>query len=82
MKKIGFIGAYDKTDVILSIAKVLTLLGKEVLVIDNTITQKCKHVVPVINPNKPYITIYESIDIAVGFESVDRLKQYIGLQEN
>lgn len=82
MKKIGFIGAYDKTDVILSIAKVLTMAGKQVLVIDDTITQKCKYVVPVINPTKSYITSYEEIDVAVGFESVDNLKQYMGLEEN
>lgn len=82
MKKIGFIGAYDKTDVILSIAKVLTMAGKQVLVMDNTITQKCKYVVPVINPTKSYITTYEEIDVAVGFESIDNLKQYIGLEEN
>ena len=82
MKKIGFIGAYDKTDVILSIAKVLTMAGKRVLVMDNTITQKCKYVVPVINPTKSYITTYEEIDVAVGFESIDNLKQYIGLEEN
>ena len=82
MKKIGFIGAYDKTDVILSVAKVLTMAGKRVLVMDNTITQKCKYVVPVINPTKSYITTYEEIDVAVGFESIDNLKQYIGLEEN
>ena len=67
MKKIGFIGAYDKTDVILSVAKVLTMVGKKVLIIDDTITQKCKYVVPVINPTKTYITSYEGIDVAVGF---------------
>lgn len=82
MKKIGFIGAYDKTDVILSVAKVLTMAGKRVLVMDNTITQKCKYVVPVINPTKSYITTFEEIDVAVGFESIDNLKQYIGLEEN
>ena len=82
MKKIGFIGAYDKTDVILSIAKVLTMAGKQVLVIDDTITQKCKYVVPVINPTKSYITSYEDIDVAVGFESIDNLRQYMGLEEN
>ena len=82
MKKIGFIGAYDKTDVILSIAKVLTMAGKQILVIDNTITQKCKYVVPVINPTKSYITNYEGIDVAVGFENLDNLKQYLGLEEN
>ncbi len=82
MKKIGFIGAYDKTDVILSIAKVLTMAGKHVLIIDNTITQKCKYVVPVINPTKSYITTFEEIDVAVGFESINNLKQYVGLEEN
>ena len=82
MKKIGFIGAYDKTDVILSVAKVLTMAEKKVLVIDNTITQKCKYVVPVINPTKSYITTFEDIDVAVGFESFENLKQYMGLEEN
>ena len=82
MKKIGFIGAYDKTDIILSIAKVLTMANRKVLILDNTITQKCKYVVPVINPTKSYITTYEDIDVAVGFENLEKLKQYIGLQEN
>ena len=82
MKKIGFIGAYDKTDIILSISKVLTMAGKHVLVIDNTITQKCKYVVPVINPTKSYITTYEEIDIAVGFENIKDLKQYMGLEDD
>ena len=82
MKKVGFIGAYDKTDIILNIAKVLTLAGKKVLVIDNTITQKCKYIVPVINPTRTYVTSYEEIDVAVGFSSIDNLKQYLGLDEN
>ena len=82
MKKIGFIGAYDKTDIILGVAKVLAKANKKVLVLDNTITQKCKYVVPVINPTKSYVTTYEDIDVAVGFESIERLKQYIGLQDN
>ena len=33
MNKIGFIGAFDKTDVILSVAKVLTMAEKQVLII-------------------------------------------------
>ena len=82
MKKIGFIGAYDKTDIILGIAKILAMANKKVLILDNTITQKCKYVVPVINPTKSYITTYEDIDVAVGFENINRLKQYLGLEEN
>ena len=29
MKKIGFIGAYDKIDLVIYIAKILTVLGKK-----------------------------------------------------
>lgn len=82
MKKIGFVGAYDKTDIILSIAKILAITNKKVLVLDNTITQKCKYVVPVINPTKSYITTYEGIDVAVGFENIERLRQYLSLEDN
>lgn len=81
MKKIGFIGAYDKTDIILSVAKVLAMSNKKVLILDNTITQKCKYIVPVINPTKSYVTTYEDIDIAVGFENLEKLRQYLGLEE-
>ena len=42
MRKVGFIGAFDKTDFILYIAKMLTMVQKKVLVIDTTITQKAK----------------------------------------
>lgn len=82
MKKIGFIGAYDKTDVILGVAKVLAIANKKVLVLDNTITQKCKYVVPVINPTRSYITTYEDIDVAVGFDNMEKLRQYLCLEDN
>ena len=59
MKKIGFIGAYDKTDLIIYIAKILTTLKKKVLVIDATTKQKARYVVPVINPTKMYVTEYD-----------------------
>lgn len=81
MKKIGFIGAYDKTDFILYIAKILSILGKSVLVIDTTISQKAKYVVPVINPTKTYLTEYETIDVAVGFKKAQEMREYLGLQE-
>ena len=80
MKKIAFIGAYDKTDLILYIGKILSILGKSVLVIDATITQKAKYVVPVIKPTRAYLTEYEAIDVAVGFSNTDDMKDYLGLQ--
>lgn len=82
MKKIGFIGAYDKTDLLLYVAKVLTELKKRVLLIDATIIQKAKYVVPVINPTKSYITEFEGIDVAVGFYDINDVKKYLGIQEN
>ena len=81
MKKIGFIGAYDKTDLIIYIAKILTTLKKKVLVIDATTKQKARYVVPVINPTKMYVTEYEEIDIAVGFPNIEDIKRYLGYSE-
>lgn len=81
MKKIGFIGAYDKTDLILYVAKILTTLKKKVLVIDSTINQKARYIVPVINPTVKYVTEFEEIDIAVGFENFSDIKKYLGLAE-
>lgn len=78
MKKVGFIGAYDKTDFLLYIAKILAEAGKKVLVIDSTIVQKAKYVVPVINPTTSYVTEFEEIDVAVGFESVEKMIGYLG----
>ena len=81
MKKIGFIGMYDKTDLILNVAKILTVMKKKVIVVDSTITQKAKYVVPVINPTVTYITDFEDIDVAVGFKNEHEIKEYLGITE-
>ena len=78
MKKIGFIGAYDKTDLILNIAKILTTMAKRILVIDSSINQKAKYVVPAIDPTVSYITSFEDIDVAIGFNDLDEIKRYTG----
>lgn len=82
MKKIGFIGAYDKTDLVIYIAKILTVLGQKVLIIDATTTQKSRYVVPVINPTTMYVTEYEDIDIAVGFSNTEDIKRYLGIADD
>lgn len=79
MKKISFIGCYDKIDLILYIAKILVAMDKKVLVIDSTLTQKAKYIVPVIKPTKAYITEFEEIDVAVGFEDFEGIKEYLAL---
>lgn len=81
METIGFIGSYDKTDLIIYIAKVLTVTGKKVLVVDNTIEQKAKYIVPVINPTKSYVTEFEKIDVSVGFSNFEQIARYLGVPE-
>ena len=81
METIGFIGSYDKTDLIIYIAKVLTIAGKKVLVIDDTIEQKAKYIVPVINPTKAYVTEFEKIDVSVGFNNFEEIEKYLGVEE-
>lgn len=81
MKKIGFIGGFDKTDLIVYVAKILTRTSKKVLVIDSTISQKSRYIVPCISPSKSYITEYEKIDVAIGFYDIENIKDYLGVQE-
>lgn len=78
METIGFIGAYDKTDLILNISKILSCMKKRVLMIDSTINQKARYVVPFINPTTSYITNFEDIDVAIGFENLEQIKKYLG----
>ena len=82
MKNIDFIGAFDKLDLLLYISKILRMLDKKVLIIDSTLEQKSKYIVPFINPTKCYITRFLDIDIAIGFESYEEIERYIGTTEN
>lgn len=82
MKEFGFIGAYDKTDLIIYIAKILVSMKKNVLVIDSTVNQKAKYIVPVISPTKTYITEFEGIDVAVGFYEINEIKNYLGISKD
>ena len=82
MEKICFIGVFDKTDLLIYISRILVEMGKKVLVIDSTVNQKAKYVVPSINPTTTYVTEYEGVDISVGFRSYNEIKRYLGLPEN
>lgn len=81
MKKIGFIGAFDKTDFIIYIARALVAIDKRVLVIDTTTSQKAKYIVPAISPSTSYVTEYEGIDVSVGLYSFETIANYLGFQE-
>jgi len=83
LKKIGFIGAFEKTDLIVYVAKILTESEKRVLVIDTTVLQKARYIVPAIAPIKSYVTEFEKIDIAVGFEKLELIDRYLeGIESN
>lgn len=82
MRTIGFIGAYDKTDLIIYIAKLLTEMNKKVMIIDATTLQKAKYIVPAISPSKTYVTEFEGIDIAVGFHNYALIKDYLGMPQH
>lgn len=77
MKKVAFIGGYDKSDLILYIGKILSVLKKKVLIIDTTQVAKIQYIVPTMTPTKKYVTTYDGIDIAIGFESLRDLKDYL-----
>ena len=81
MRKIGFIGVYDYIDFVLYIAKILTCMGEKVLIVDGTIMQKAKYIVPTITPSKTYVTEFEDIDVAVGFNNFEEIKHYLGTEE-
>ena len=66
---------------IINVAKILTTTKKKVLIVDATILQKSRYIVPVINPTKMYVTEYEDIDVAIGFSNFDDIKKYLGTPE-
>lgn len=76
MEKVAFIGSYDKTDLMIYVAKLLNILGKKVLVVDATALQKTRYIIPKIKAAKQYITTFETIDVAIGFESLEQIKKY------
>lgn len=79
MKKTAFMGGYDKSDLILYIAKILTVSGKKVLFIDTTLMQKTRYIVPTMTPAQKYVTTYDGIDIAIGFYNMQDLKEYFSI---
>lgn len=81
MKIVGFLGAYDKTDLIIYVAKMLSITNKKVLVIDATSEGKSRYIVPTINPTVSYVTNFYEIDIAVGFNNYTNIAEYLGKKQ-
>lgn len=78
MIQISFVGAYDKINLIMYVSKILETMKKKVLVVDCSLEQKTRYMVPSIFPTKSYVTEFEGIDFAVGFENIEHLSEYLG----
>lgn len=76
MERIAFIGSYDKTDFMLYVAKTLKLMGYSVIIVDTTAFQKSRYVVPTLTPGPQYITTFEDIDVAAGFQAMQQLREF------
>lgn len=83
MKKIAFIGGFDKLDLIQYVAIILQNLGKKILIVDTTRMQKSRYITPAIdNTKKQYITTTQGVDIAVGFRTYEDLVNVTSLSED
>ena len=82
MEKIAFIGSYDKTDLMTYVARLLTIMGKNVLMIDSTALQKTRYIIPTMQVERQYITTFDRIDIAIGFENIEEIVAYKKKEEN
>ena len=76
MKKIAFIGGYDKSDMLIYMGKIISLMGKKPLIVDSTTLQKTRYIVPTMQAEKQYINTFEKVDIAIGFETFEQIKRY------
>ena len=75
MQVIGLIGYVDKYDFAINLARTLNIMGKSVLVVDATLDRKLKYVIPALtNIGRSYVTQYNGIDFAVGFDRCMMLK--------
>lgn len=82
MKNYVFIGSFDKLDLLLYLSKIFNTLNKKIIIIDSTFEQKSRYIVPFISPTQKFVSRFENIDIAVGFQSFEELDGYMESTEN
>ncbi|MBB6732790.1 hypothetical protein [Cohnella zeiphila] len=77
MKQIAFLGAAEKSHLLLVLGKVLVKAGLKVLLVDSTIAQTVRGYIPSLN-TKPaaFVTEFEGLDVAAGFINRAQLEQY------
>lgn len=75
MKRFLFIGACEKTDLMLYIGKVLAAAGLKVLVIDATLAGKYQYSISLIDENAK-VSEFDGIDVALGFQTFGELEDH------
>lgn len=78
MEQIGFIGVCDKKDLLLNIAKIISKLNKTALIIDATMMQRMRYIIPRISATPTYISEYAGVDVAIGFMNLMGIANYLG----
>lgn len=77
-KIIGFIGYADKSEFLINLSKVMHIMRKKVLVVDGTTEHKIKYTIPSFDvAAEETITNFDGTDFAVGFKSIEAIKNYI-----
>lgn len=77
-KVIGLVGYVNKTELVINLAKVLSITGKSVLVIDGTAEERLRYSIPAFNNSaKEYLVHFDTVDYALGFRSIESIKEYI-----
>lgn len=77
-KIIGLVGYVNKTELVINLAKVLSITGKSVLVIDGTVEERLRYTIPAFNySEKEYLVNFDGVDYALGFKNIDGVKEYI-----
>lgn len=77
MEQIGFLGANDKKDLILNVAKIISKLNKSVLIVDATLMQRLRYIVPKVSSTPTYVSEYDGVDVAVGFLNLMQISNYL-----
>ena len=73
MKKILFVGTYDKTDFLLSLSKLLAYADQRVLLIDATRDRLYEYVVPIVLEGQRTIEEFEGFELARGYRALHEL---------
>ncbi len=80
MRSVGFIGQSNNEGIILCVAKLISSFGKRVVIIDATSSQRTRYTVPCpqsIRGQEQYITQYDGVDVAIGFNNILELKKHM-----